>query len=839
MDPLSASAVAGVAQCVAPALAGTTWDFIVEQSKSLPAGVLGNEIHRLLTSHVWPGLHARFTRVQLPQDHPLAQTSKLAMRNALVSFTQGLAASVEPSEGLFRSMRRFLRSGTRFEDPGTSWERNLRSEWIRELHRVVLSDEALEELEGQELGSVEAAKLLRQTEGSAAQDALAERVREWIACHMSGKAGQPPVLDTLLSEGWCLEQGDPIRVTLYDAWRRHFRYQLSQNPHALSDYVVTHLAELVPEPLKARLEDVGSIEQWLDEKVAAIARSLDRIEVEVKAAHDSIKHLGTQLEAASAKQLAQSARNEEMLQELLAVARRHGRIGAGVGQVGPRLAIQLARLINEDLPDDFDLATQEMTYTVDRAAGLVDKGRDRSGGSDRAADEALKRLANLAGEGDLDAAADLANRYVEELQRREEAQRAGRRRILEARVTIEILRRRADGAVDAILKLALLDGGSSEAVDEILEKRTWDFEEDGDLQGSDIALQIAIVLARYRLGRSQHPRARAGALFDLGNALMKLGSRESDIARLEEAVQTLRSSLRIGAGHLNQTKRAAIKNSLGLALRTLGERESTTDKLEESAVILREALLMWEAERIPEERSITQQNLGISLLRIGERESSIDKLEEAIAAFRSALLSQTRERAAIDWAATQNNLGIALLRLGENGQGTADIQESVIAFREALQGWRRDRVPLRWAMAQSNLGNALLSLGERESGTSLLREAVASHRKALEERTRVRTPFHWAETQNNLGCSLKSLGEREGGTAQLEEAVAAFQQVLEEWTQDRVPLYWQGVHDELQCVVKLIAERQSGATPRLDSSEEDGSGIRTQLKFGPGSELEQ
>jgi tetratricopeptide (TPR) repeat protein len=81
---------------------------------------------------------------------------------------------------------------------------------------------------------------------------------------------------------------------------------------------------------------------------------------------------------------------------------------------------------------------------------------------------------------------------------------------------------------------------------------------------------------------------------------------------------------------------AATQNNLGNALMRLGERESGTAKLEEAVVAYREALKEWTRERVPLDWAMTQNNLGIALRRLGQHESGTGKLEEAVAAFREA-----------------------------------------------------------------------------------------------------------------------------------------------------------------------------------------------------------
>src|SRR5262249_51968253 len=79
------------------------------------------------------------------------------------------------------------------------------------------------------------------------------------------------------------------------------------------------------------------------------------------------------------------------------------------------------------------------------------------------------------------------------------------------------------------------------------------------------------------------------------------------------------------------------RNNFGNALTRLGERESGTARLEEAVAAYREALTERTRERVPLDWAMTQNNLGNALSALGERENDTARLEEAVAAYRSAL----------------------------------------------------------------------------------------------------------------------------------------------------------------------------------------------------------
>jgi tetratricopeptide (TPR) repeat protein len=117
---------------------------------------------------------------------------------------------------------------------------------------------------------------------------------------------------------------------------------------------------------------------------------------------------------------------------------------------------------------------------------------------------------------------------------------------------------------------------------------------------------------------------------------------------LRAAAENYRSLVQKQSGLRAQApiERANTLNSLGNALAKLGERESGTARLEEAVVAYRAALTDRKGERAPLEGDETQDNLGYALLSLGERQSGTARLEEAVTAFRAALEEYTRARAA-------------------------------------------------------------------------------------------------------------------------------------------------------------------------------------------------
>jgi tetratricopeptide (TPR) repeat protein len=494
---------------------------------------------------------------------------------------------------------------------------------------------------------------------------------------------------------------------------------------------------------------------------------------------------------------------------LIAALEAKGFVGAGAQAIDRQTVIALARRLRPEESLDFDQALRELEHAVEVAREVLATG-EHATSQDAFIDRVLLCVAEQTREGQLDVSADELDAALAEMERQEQAQKQRHRTLLEATIKQAVLLRDAGRATRAVLQLGTLDDPVRPAWSAVYQRQIETFMNEGEQQGLNFSLEIAIALAREQLDAATSSDERGEAGNRLGIALMRLGERESGMARLEEAVQVYRAVLQEYTRERMPLDWAMTQNNLGTALMRLGERESGMARLEEAVQVYRAVLQEYTRERVPLDWAMTQNNLGIALMRLGERESGTAHLEEAVQVYRAALQERTRERVPLDWAMTQTNLGVALMCLRERESGTARLEEAVQAYRAALQEYTRERVPLDWAMTQNNLGVALMRLGERESGTARLEEAVQVYRAALQEYTRERVPLDWAMTQTNLGIALRILGERENDTARLEEAVQAHRAALQERTRERVPLDWAMTQTNLGITLQVLGEHESG-----------------------------
>ena len=223
------------------------------------------------------------------------------------------------------------------------------------------------------------------------------------------------------------------------------------------------------------------------------------------------------------------------------------------------------------------------------------------------------------------------------------------------------------------------------------------------LRYADAAKHFADAAAMFPPG-SAHETERMRYLDREAQAHYRQGDEFGDNDALRTAIARNKHLVELSPRARGPLEWAQTQMYLGNALWRLGERESGTARLEEAVAAYRSALEENTRARVPLQWAGTQLNLGNALQALGTRESGTARLEEAVAAFRSALEELTRARVPLEWARTQMNLGNALQTLGTRESGTARLEEAVAAYRSALEVNTRARVPLEWARTQMNLG---------------------------------------------------------------------------------------------------------------------------------------
>ena len=164
--------------------------------------------------------------------------------------------------------------------------------------------------------------------------------------------------------------------------------------------------------------------------------------------------------------------------------------------------------------------------------------------------------------------------------------------------------------------------------------------------------------------------------------LIEHGERFADAA-MRRAVDLARQNTTAFSRRENPDDWAMAHGSLGNALTRLGARESGTARLEEAVAAYRAALAEYTRDRVPLDWAMTQNNLGNALRTLGERESGTARLEEAVAAYCNALAEITRNRMSLGWAMVRMNIAKALMLLGERKSDGTVLTAALAAMQDA------------------------------------------------------------------------------------------------------------------------------------------------------------
>ncbi len=125
------------------------------------------------------------------------------------------------------------------------------------------------------------------------------------------------------------------------------------------------------------------------------------------------------------------------------------------------------------------------------------------------------------------------------------------------------------------------------------------------------------------------------------------------------------------------------ENSLGEALEKLGDRQGDTTRLEDATIIYRAAFEVRTRDQNPLDWAETETGLGDALVALGKRDSGTARLRRQSQGTRCAGGADTRW-VRLGWAETEQNLGKALETLGERDNGTARLEEAITIYGEAL-----------------------------------------------------------------------------------------------------------------------------------------------------------
>jgi tetratricopeptide (TPR) repeat protein len=320
-------------------------------------------------------------------------------------------------------------------------------------------------------------------------------------------------------------------------------------------------------------------------------------------------------------------------------------------------------------------------------------------------------------------------------------------------------------------------------------------------------------------------RQRSELRFALGVTLCALSDEGSSPADLQDAVNSLASSLEDIDRRQEPLAWANAQHYRGVALMRLGQEVAGSETIENAVLAFRAALDERTREHAPLEWAKTQNALGGALTELGMRKTEPDHFDEAMIAFDAALTERTLERTPVDWASTMNNRAIAILNLGLRDKiGIHQIKYSIKVLQEALRGVSPKTEPILWGTTQLNLGVAFFVMAQRQPEGGHLDKALLACRSALSEWSRDQVPRLWVKAQLNIGRALTRLGELDIQSDYLREAEETFNAALANCPRESSPLSWARINAGLGIVLTRIAEREIGFQIPLSLNPADAPG---------------
>ncbi len=236
-----------------------------------------------------------------------------------------------------------------------------------------------------------------------------------------------------------------------------------------------------------------------------------------------------------------------ILRELLAIAQAGGAFQRaaeqGISEAAVRAIVE--RLGGEGVGQD------DLIPWLDNWIEAAQRELRRGSNEDEAFERARREAARLFNSGRIaDASSALMGEFEREERQEEERQQERTRRrlrLLEEAIRFDELALNGEAAAEKLRVMAEVEGASdADAVGAFLFEKAGEFYERGDQKGENAALLVAV--AAYRAALTEWTRERvpldwAMTQNNLGNALLRLGERESGTARLEEAVAAYRAAL--------------------------------------------------------------------------------------------------------------------------------------------------------------------------------------------------------------------------------------------------------------------------------------------------------
>lgn len=419
--------------------------------------------------------------------------------------------------------------------------------------------------------------------------------------------------------------------------------------------------------------------------------------------------------------------------------------------------VAVTNLLEINDADDADSIVRELIARYEAAKKAIEAGH-RQSNLGPFVEEVQRRISDNLEAGQIGEAVEAGQQALDDLQQQSDAIQQAQMSVIGLTINAARAAGKANTIANLEIRLIELTNPADDQFNAIRAKQDNYFVR-GSEKNIRIDLEIAVALSRLSASLAEQPEQHWAAQIDLGEALRRLGDRESNNNRLEESIRVYESALKI-----------------------------------------------IDRKQFPKEWASTQNEIGTALLNAAQREQGISRLEEAANKFRLVLEETDVSLAPDNWANSQKNLGNALQLMGDRSDETLSLHEATTCYQEALKVWSRSSFPYEWAQTHNNLGAALSTIADREQDALQMSKAIQSYQNSLEVFSLEDYPFNWAMTHNNLGYSLTSLGRMKHDIQYLYDAIEAYNNTLTEWTLNKNAVDWALTQNNLGETYAALAD---------------------------------
>jgi tetratricopeptide (TPR) repeat protein/nucleoside phosphorylase len=255
--------------------------------------------------------------------------------------------------------------------------------------------------------------------------------------------------------------------------------------------------------------------------------------------------------------------------------------------------------------------------------------------------------------------------------------------------------------------------------------------------------------------------------------LNNLGNRQSELGKVEEALEVIREAVRL-------YRLLAARGSedflpgLAMSLNNLGTTQGQLGRYEQALEAIREAVDIRRhlTQRMPEDflpgLAMSLNNLGTMQGQLGRYEQALEAIHEAVD-IRTHLTQRMPEAFLPELAMSLINLGAVQGALGKHEEALETAREAAVHYRH-LAAMRPEAFLPALATSLNNLGLKQSELGRHEEALETIREAMKLYRRLAEE---VSEAFclDLAGGLSNLGLMQRALGEREEALESMRQAL--------------------------------------------------------------------